>query len=65
MHPSAEGLPIPLDIIILHAIINSSSHMGDPDEASQQEDASVGPEDLALRCKAAVIKPSLTCGRTR
>ena len=62
---TGEVISIPLDRVIFHAILNTSSHMNDLDEASQHEDASVRPEDLVLRCKAVDIKPSIFCGRTR
>jgi hypothetical protein len=48
MHPSAEGLPIPLDIIILQAIINVSSHMGDPTRQANRRMLQSGQKTLLL-----------------
>jgi len=48
MHPSAEGLPIPLDIIVLHAIIDSSSHMGDQTRQAIRRMLQSGQKTLLL-----------------
>ena len=48
IHPSVEGLLIPLDIVILHAIINSSSHMGDQTRQANRRMLQSGQKTLLL-----------------